>query len=61
MISLKFLLFFFSIMLVLKSCMPDHSACAQSPEGLPSLSMHFLETAKISCDNTANKHGEKIL
>ena len=61
MISLKFLLLLFSIMLVLRSCVPDHKICTQTPDGLPSLSMHFLETAKISCENAAIKHGEKIL
>ena len=61
MISLKLLLLSFLIMLVLRSCLPDHKTCAQTPEGLPSLSMHFLETAKISYGNAAIKHGEKIL
>ena len=61
MISLKFILLLFSILLILRSCLPANTLYKQTPDVLPSLGMHFLETTKTSCENAVINHGEKIL
>ena len=61
MISLKFILLLFSILLILRSCLPGNTLCKQSQDVLPSLGMHFLETTKTSCENAIINRGEKIL